>query len=302
MPLTVKPSCTTEIPGVDTTLQVVPGCAGAEPVIFESTEQSFTAECEEGMIGEPVTVTKVAGAYTSEVSQEDADGQALAAATTEAQSALVCEPDPLFNGLIHAWMLNEGSGPTSPDRVGSEDLTLRNGAAWDTVAGEAGVTLDGISQYLDSDPWLVGNTTGITVVVWVYYTAGPINAMIVDKEPVNGTWQIYFSGPTLLGLCNTTFGGSGGRTDGTPDTNGWHQFALAAQAGENYLYVDGVPVGIFSGSQVDVADANTVFNVGRYSGAGGGYYFSGTIGPIYVYDRMLSAGEIGDLYATKYLF
>jgi hypothetical protein len=57
---------------------------------FYNAAQSFTAYCPDGYEGEPVTVTKDAGSYSSAVSKADADAQALAAAEDEATDALSC--------------------------------------------------------------------------------------------------------------------------------------------------------------------------------------------------------------------
>lgn len=58
--------------------------------VFLNTEQCYTAECPTGTVGSPVTVCSSAGSFQSTISQEDADSQALAAATAEATSRLSC--------------------------------------------------------------------------------------------------------------------------------------------------------------------------------------------------------------------
>jgi hypothetical protein len=60
------------------------------PTTYTNTEQSYTANCPSGDIGDPVTVTKLAGTYTSLISVADANSKALAAATAEANAALAC--------------------------------------------------------------------------------------------------------------------------------------------------------------------------------------------------------------------
>lgn len=69
------------------------GRRSAVPVYF-STAQSYTATCPEGTTGNAVTSTAAAGAFYSEVSQEDADAQALAAVTALAEATIVCEAVP----------------------------------------------------------------------------------------------------------------------------------------------------------------------------------------------------------------
>ncbi len=62
-------------------------CTG---VLYYNTEQSYLAFCPAGSSGSPAGVTVPAGEYCSQVSQADADAQALAAATSEAISDLNC--------------------------------------------------------------------------------------------------------------------------------------------------------------------------------------------------------------------
>lgn len=221
---------------------------------------------------------------------------------------LTATPNPLLDGLIHAWMLNEGgTNTTSADRVGANPLTLQGGAAWSTNAGAVGVTLSG-GMWLDTTAWSVGVSTSLTVVVWARYTNDPFNAMLVTKEVVNGQWQVDFPGAAarfFIGT-NTTVGSFVGPVT-FPITNVWHQLAGAFSATNDIrYYVDGAndsfvspPSGTANGA---FPDASTVFNVGRFSSFGGGFYFIGDVGPIYIYNRMLSATEITNLYTIKYLF
>ncbi len=60
------------------------------PTTYVNTEQQYTASCPAGYIGSPVTITKLAGTYTSLISIADANAKALAAATAEANAALAC--------------------------------------------------------------------------------------------------------------------------------------------------------------------------------------------------------------------
>lgn len=61
---------------------------------FTNTAQSYTATCPVGTTGSAVTVNIPAGSYTSTVSQADANAQALAAATLQANQQLACSVQP----------------------------------------------------------------------------------------------------------------------------------------------------------------------------------------------------------------
>lgn len=73
------------------------------PCPFESTEQSYTDTCPDGFTGDPITVVIAAGAFTSVVSQADANAQALAAAQAQAEAQRAetpCVEDEVWNTCL----------------------------------------------------------------------------------------------------------------------------------------------------------------------------------------------------------
>lgn len=60
------------------------------PVVFQNALLTQTFNCSNGGSGNPVNITIAQGKFTSTLSQQDADSQALAAATAQAASLLVC--------------------------------------------------------------------------------------------------------------------------------------------------------------------------------------------------------------------
>lgn len=82
MPIVASPAC-----------QVVsPREAEEDPPVpvFENTQQCYTAECPNGTAGDSVEVCVAAGTFTSTISQEDANAQALASAQSQAEAQLEC--------------------------------------------------------------------------------------------------------------------------------------------------------------------------------------------------------------------
>ena len=63
--------------------------------LFYNGEQSATANCQPGQVGNPVTITISAGTIGSSVSQADADAQALKQAQQQAQQQLTCSAPPI---------------------------------------------------------------------------------------------------------------------------------------------------------------------------------------------------------------
>lgn len=81
------------------------------PPTYYNTPQSFTANCPAGSTGSAVTATIPAAQFSSIVSQDDANAQAIAAATTQAQSQLVCT----FGNALYqlSGSCHDGSHPTT---------------------------------------------------------------------------------------------------------------------------------------------------------------------------------------------
>lgn len=104
-----------------------------------NTEQSFTAECGDGFSGEPVAVTIPAGVYLA-ATQAEADALALAAATEQAQAALVCEetPSQYFSPYLY-FPFDEEDTTWMYDVVQNLYLTYINGA----IVSEAGKISNG---------------------------------------------------------------------------------------------------------------------------------------------------------------
>lgn len=204
-------------------------------------------------------------------------------------------PANLYSGLIHAWMLNEGSGSTVPDRIGGKDLTLQSPAAWSTQSGMTCVDLGG-SGWLDTAAFLVG-TNDVTMAGWFYTTTDPgsYNGMFFSKDPVNAQWEIFnFGGQYLLRGASTT----SAQGTSAPGSFAWGQVAGTITGSTGKLYTNGVDVTI-SSTVTAFTDSSSALQIGRYNS---GYYFGQKVGPCYIYNRALSASEIAQLYTAIYLY
>jgi len=199
----VIPAGTRVVPS--TGLRVVPACADTEDESFLNTEQSFTAECEECFMGEPVTVTIPAGAYVSPTSQEAANALALAAATEQAEAELECEelkPEPEFY-----WNFDEESGDRVDEIEGVHLLeTFNPPASGDGLSGNGlrfGLVSPGTIRGLRSD-WAdppiealaYPATDGLEIVCWAKFD---------DFGTVAQAIFVRFEGYDVSDLGNSTF-------------------------------------------------------------------------------------------------
>lgn len=139
--------------------------------LFYNEEQSYTAYCQEGEIGQPVTVTIPAETYTA-ATLEEANNIALAAAQEQAEQQLICNgpsiiaelPSPSTGLTVRPTVLDATDDiQLNRDPSTLYNLTIRIRGKMEPKAYENGV-LNGTS---DADRWYVGG------------------------NPINSTWNWY---------------------------------------------------------------------------------------------------------------
>ncbi|MGD0596638.1 MAG: right-handed parallel beta-helix repeat-containing protein [Sedimentisphaerales bacterium] len=227
-----------------------------------------------------------------------------------------------FNALEpngHWWKLDETSGTTAYDSVGTTNGT----PCWVTglIGGE--VDLNGVSDYfsvssLDNSYYATSTftvagwfktsqSTGIQTIVgnwsqW-YYSPGP-------NMTFYSGWQVLVENNKVVARFATNCPGIGlSNITGTKDVNdGWHHFALVhpnypGQGTSNtILYVDGQSEGTPAFRYY--CNTNTKFRIGdgSYVSSGNpplkGGPFCGTIDDVMIFNRVLTANEVYQLYAS----
>lgn len=165
--------------------------------VWWNTEQSFTAACDIGYSGGPLTVTIPAGTYTSLVSQDDADNTAYLAAKSQAEAALVCVPEGSCTNVLPTMTgYNTPSGlvfvPT--DRTGVEQVGYE---AWRCMGG--GTFWPNLSQVVTSTggPACAYQFTGSTT-----FDRITVTLTRVDGSAFDAGWkaEIYAAGNTNAGV------------------------------------------------------------------------------------------------------
>ena len=219
---------------------------------------------------------------------------------------LDAEPD-FFNGLLGYWRMEEAgwSGVTGEvlDRSGFGNHGTAVGDATTFGPGQLGRagTFDGVGDAvvvgqpdsLDLQP----GSDEFTIAGWFRTTT---QGAILSKGVGNFAGRQYYLFTTngqLWGAVggNQNFGSATGLNDGN-----WHFGALVnfddSGVMRYRLYIDGVDDGVFlSGTQVNNTDV--VLGGRRESGNTGlSFLMDGDLDELMVFDRALSAGEIGQLY------
>jgi hypothetical protein len=204
-------------------------------------------------------------------------------------------PDP---SLITYLKLDEGTGTTTADSSGNGNAgTLMNGAAWTAGTSGAGVTLDGINDYVRIPHTATLNAYPLSAAVWFKTTTttgvrGLINKYVASSY--NG-YQIYFNKRKLCAwyikdAANYIYDGTScplstaGYNDGQ-----WHQAVLVVDAAGGRLYVDGVQKAARAWTGVAGPPTTTQeLRLGEYAGA----YLPSTVDEFRLYNRALTAAEV----------
>jgi fibro-slime domain-containing protein/RHS repeat-associated protein len=215
--------------------------------------------------------------------------------------------EPSLDGLVSLWKFDEGTGSTAYDSIGGINGTI-HGAQW--VGGVIGVALqfDGYSDYV-SLPTTVINGTEFTVAAWANHfgPGGGTNednpifqqrdaglsstiALFADKNALSRVLAMIRShnwGPDEQSISYTM-----------PEHNQWHHYAMTVDANEFNLYIDDEKVA----GTANLQTGNYVTSIDYVQIARSSYasqhqgYFNGVIDDVRIYDKALSAVEIGTIY------
>nr|WP_240948163.1 LamG-like jellyroll fold domain-containing protein [Planosporangium mesophilum] len=212
-------------------------------------------------------------------------------------------PPPGTPGLtgVGSWPLDQAAGGTTPDASGKgNDGTLVNGPT--PVAGKNGNALqfNGGNQWVDTGASILDTTGNYTVSAWVTID-DPGNAFqtAVSQDSAGGTSEFFlqysgvdhrfaFSAVGIRALAPTA-----------PSPGRWYHLVGVrdAQHSELRLYVDGTLAGTASYCPGAAAGGHTVLGRAQYQGNQVDFW-GGKLDQVHVYDRALSADEVGTLYAS----
>jgi len=194
------------------------------------------------------------------------------------------------DGLVAHWKFDEGSGTTATDSAGSNNGTIRGGAAWTTGRIGGALRFDGSNDDVAFAPVsaLAGNS--VTVSCWVRLSGltGVWNPILTQSNAGGDGYYLYIyeDKPTF-----SLIGGGGAVQAAGPENilwNEWYQLAGTNDGSSIRIYVDGVLKG--SGSSV----GRTGVSSNAYVASASGAYYSGLLDDVRIYNRALSEYEFGE--------
>jgi hypothetical protein len=214
--------------------------------------------------------------------------------------AQACFPAP--SGLV-AWWPAEGN---ATDVADGNPGTLTNGAAF--AAGHVGqsFSFDGIDDFVSiaNSPSLDFGTGGFTIELWFNLNSLSADAEMFHKViglvPNDQTYFLEFGIPNSLRFMVRQ--GASNQNDFSVLTSlvtgRWYHLAAVRDVNTSTIYLDGVSLGSqTSGTNVDSGSGGSA-RIGEIAPNGVAVRrpFPGQIDELSLYDRALSAGEIGAIF------
>ena len=206
----------------------------------------------------------------------------------------------MIGSLSAAYCLNSGTGTAMVDSTGGSSGTMYS--SWTTTShlGSHGLELDGVNDFaqLPSSAGIVSDRTfsawfkfdtGCSVAnsgaYLVAYDSIEAKDIIIWYDAINSHW--YFDGQDVA-----VPGDGSMRFSWTCDTN-WHHIVATTGNTAPLVYLDGVNMPDIGGGCCLSGSAG--FEIGARS-SGTSYQFDGKIDEIMLYDEILSAAEVLELY------
>lgn len=212
-----------------------------------------------------------------------------------------------YDDAIHDWRITEGSGSTLTDSVGSEDLSLPNGATWVSDANhydDTAVEFDGSTQYAEGSSM---NMQPPFTVVIEFAAVNPDDGNF-GPVPVGEGRTVSGGGSRAQWACNHLSSGEY-YVEVIDDTETEHLISSSTPATgvvyKNGIRIDGDGLGnIFDGTVANetgtftasdtINTSSNPFTVGR-DAQRDDWYLEGRVGRVTIWDRALTDTEVTNL-------
>lgn len=192
--------------------------------------------------------------------------------------------------LVGHWQLDETSADTPClDSSPNKYLGIPKGTT--VVEGKMGKARSFNGRGSSIEIPAINIPDAITVAAWVYSANFRQNGFVVTKNPVNTQWALIFESDGNLKWRGAGFEKS--VNCAAPANNNWHHVVGTHNGTTGSIYVDGILCA--SAPLPAIGNAAGATTVGGFAG-GQGYYFTGRIDDVRIYNRALSDAEISELF------
>jgi hypothetical protein len=211
----------------------------------------------------------------------------------------------LTRGLVAYYPMEKGEGEVLHD--GSlNSLAQINGASWTT-----GEPYSNTLSFNGSSDEVVSNTQGMksiadstfTIIAWVYPTAFDGRQDIINTHSGSGGFNLEIEGPSATdGVLDVIIQYSDGtnshvKSNSAINLNEWTMVAFTLDDNNQpEFFLNGSSDGAGAGKSTIESKPDDIADTSYIGSSGGATYFTGKIGEIRAYDRVLSQPAIQTLY------
>lgn len=213
-------------------------------------------------------------------------------------------PDPLSEGLVAHWKLDEGAGAQAYDVRSGNTGSVYNSAWVPGISGNA-VDFNGLTSHIDvprSDS--LEPVSAISISCWLYlhsFTPASYPSMVYKGhtlDPAQGSSYCLAVGYMAPNPCffvsTTSVWGNPLWTSKTLDYLRWYHVVATYDGAKQKIYVDGEFIQDASLTGAIKYDSNLLT-----LGMRGSWVIDGVIDSIRIYNRALAPGDVERLYASK---
>jgi N-acetylneuraminic acid mutarotase len=188
--------------------------------------------------------------------------------------------------LIAHWAFDETEGILAHASAADYDGVLFGDPVWQPDGGmvDGALELDGIDDYVSTDPVLYQVVDKFSVVAWI---KGGAPGQVVLSQMGKANWLgtdpsegFLMTELTVSGRNSRSLGSEAVITDGN-----WHRIGFVWDGSYRRLYVDGVVVAEDAQDNLDISDNGLYFGTGKAMEPG--TFFSGLIDDIRIYNRAI---------------
>lgn len=227
---------------------------------------------------------------------------------TAGRVAIGPQSSDVLDGLVGWWKMDDGSGTSAADSVGTNHATFINTPQWKTTDSRQCLWFDGTNAALVTTLTL-GFTNRVTVSTWINAEYDNRSGQLLDYPNPFYTYSginmnpNHETGKMLIGqgpIAQINYGYAD-----RPSTNQWHHFCIVlkrdAGPDANSVYIDGV-LQAYTPIKTNAPTGTFASNAGFYIASRGGasLFMRGHLADFRVYARSLASNEVYQIWnATK---